>query len=329
MKRFKYYLFSTLAVLITGITAVNGQVLFTDDFEAWTVGEPVTDVGSENDPQRWKSDGDPFDIIEQDTGNVFGLGTDNQFMRVGNVPVDGALPGGSLDIEQRSYDKGDGVPTGVLQVSFDFYEPSSGSGKGFVSDLSDPGYLRIRGDKTGAGLHIIILDDGELQVAGEGEEVVTLHTYGEDTVVRFDFVFNQSGEDVTYRDNVLNSGKVDIYANNVLVAANIETGTADALDEIERILLRTAYAEGGTIAQEMWIDNWQTAAVPPDPSGGVDETWAGYPVSETGDTNTGEWLGWINVSAEPWILSYSLNQWMYIDESAVSDSGSWAYVFNF
>lgn len=327
MKRYQYYLCGTLAVLISGLTGLSGQILFTDDFEAWAVGQAVSDSG--NDPQRWKSDGDPFDIIEQDTGDVFGLGTENQFIRFGNVPVNGVLPGGNLDIEQRSYDTGDGVPTGVLQVSFDFYEPSSNSGKGFVADLSDPGYLRIRGNNSGAGLHIIILDDGELQVAGEGEEVVTLHTYGVDTLVRFDFVFNQSGADVTYRDNVLNSGKFDVYVNNLLVAANIETGSDEPEDEIERILLRTQYAEGGTVAQEMWIDNWATAAVPPDPSGGGDETWAGYPVLETGDANTGEWLGWVNVSAKPWILSYSLNQWTYIDESAVSDSGSWVYVSNF
>jgi hypothetical protein len=326
MKRLNYYLLGTLTLTFPIVTAVNGQVLFTDDFEAWTVGEPVTD--SDNNPERWKSDGDPFDIVELDTDNVFGRGTDNQFIRFGNVSVDGSLPGGNLDIEQRNYDKGDGVPTGVLQVSFDFYEPSSNSGKGFASDLSDPGYLRIRGDESGSGMHIIILDDGELQVAGEGEEVVTLHTYGEDILVRFDFVFNQSGEDVTYRDNVLNTGKVDIYANNVLVASNLETGADEPEDEIERILLRTGYPEGGTVAQEMWIDNWQTAAVPPDPGGGP-ETWAGFIVNGDGDALTGDWLGWVNVDFKPLIFSYSLNQWMYIEESAVSDSGSWVYIFNF
>jgi len=326
MKRLTYYLLGTLPLTLLFVTAVNGQVLFTDDFEAWTAGEPVTDSG--NDPERWKSDGDPFEIIEQDTDNVFGLGTENQFIRFGNVSVDGSLVGGNLDSEQRSYDTGDGVPTGVLQVSFDFYEPSTNSGKGLATDLSDPGFLRIRGDESGSGMHIIILDDGELQVAGEGEEVITLHTYGGDTVVRFDFVFNQSGEDVTYRGNVLNSGKFDVYADYLLVGSNIETGSDEPEDEIERILLRTQYAEGGTVAQEMWIDNWQTASVPPDPSGGF-ETWAGYLVLETGDANTGEWLGWVNVSAKPWILNYDLNQWMYINESEVSDSGSWAYVFNF
>lgn len=258
--RFLSFLLTSMAVSFG-----NGQTLFSDNFESWTPGQPVTDSG--NDPERWKSDGDPFDIIEQDTGNVFGLGTDNQFIRFGNVSLDGMLPGGSLDIEQRNYDKGAGVPTGVLRVSFDLFEPSSGSGKGFVSDLGEPGFLRLRGDNTGSGLHIISIDDGVLAASGD-----ELYSFGEDTLVRFDFIFNQSGADVTYRGNVLNSGKFDVYADGSLVAMNIESGTNDASDEIERILLRTEYAAGGTAAQEMWIDNWETAAVP-EPS--TFALWAG------------------------------------------------------
>lgn len=58
-------------------------------------------------------------------------------------------------------------------------------------------------------------------------------------------------------------------------------------------------------------------------------TWAGYPVTEDGDANTGDWMGWVHVGFEPWILSYNLDQWMYIEEEAVSDDGSWIYIFNF
>jgi hypothetical protein len=218
-------------------------------------------------------------------------------MRVRNVPVDGALPGGSLDIEQRSYDKGQGVPTGVLRISFDLYEPSSGSGRGFVEDLSDPGYLRLRGAGVGAGLHIIIIDDGEIQVsAGEGA-VESLYTFGEDWVVRMDFVFNQSGDDATYRGSVLNSGKFAVYADNFLVALNIESGIDDPTDEIARILLRTQYLAGGTVAQELWIDNWETAAVPD-------------AASEVNWVNISPRFGWINNVNAPWYFSQN-HGWLY------------------
>jgi hypothetical protein len=69
--------------------------------------------------------------------------------------------------------------------------------------------------------------------------------------------------------------------------------------------------------------------MPPVGGGPVGETWAGYDVLPSGDCFTGDWLGWVYVGFKPWILSYSLNQWMYIDEAAVTDSGSWIYVFNF
>lgn len=257
MKYSNYCLIASVAVSFASVSTLNSQVLFSENFEGWIVGQPTTDSGS--DPQRWKSDGDPFDIIEQDTGNVFGRGTSNQFIRFGNVPVGGALPGGSLDIEQRSYDTGGGVPTGVLRVSFDFFEPSSGSGKGFVSDLSEPGYLRIRGDGGVSGVHIITFDDGLLRVDSTGTDIFT---FGEDTMVRFDFIFNQSGSDATYMSNVINSGNFAVYADGTLVGANLSSGVNNPTVEIERILLRTEYAAGGSAAQEMWIDNWETAVVP-------------------------------------------------------------------
>jgi hypothetical protein len=278
---------------VSEVPAGGGHVLFADDFEAWTVGQPVTDSG--NDPQRWKSDGDPFDIIELDSGNVLGRGTNNQFMRLGNVASGSLLAGGNLDIEQRNYDKGDGVPTGVLRVSFDLYEPSSGSGNGLVNDLGQPAFLRLRGDATGAELHTIRIDDGELQEDREGGAV--LYAFGEDTVVRFDFIFNQSGADVTYRGKVLNAGRFDVYANNFLVAWDIQSGTDDSSDEIERIYFRTEYPEGGASAQELWIDNWETDAVP-DPA--TERNWA----------NTGPRFGWTNNVMAPWY--YSLEHgWLY------------------
>jgi len=57
--------------------------------------------------------------------------------------------------------------------------------------------------------------------------------------------------------------------------------------------------------------------------------WAGYDVNGDGDCFTGDWLGWVNVDFAPWIYSYSLQQWLFIDESKVGPGGAWIYVFNF
>jgi len=64
--------------------------------------------------------------------------------------------------------------------------------------------------------------------------------------------------------------------------------------------------------------------------GGTSDTWAGYPISnDVGDVDTGTWLGWVNVTHAPWIFSYSLSQYMYIEEAGVTDAGSWAYISNY
>lgn len=62
--------------------------------------------------------------------------------------------------------------------------------------------------------------------------------------------------------------------------------------------------------------------------GATPDTWAGYEVFSTdGDArliNTGDWLGWISESGG-WIYVHSLNSWMYMSESFVSEYGAWGY----
>lgn len=57
-----------------------------------------------------------------------------------------------------------------------------------------------------------------------------------------------------------------------------------------------------------------------------DEFWAGYPVDENGWADTGDWLGWVNTYSKPWILSLSLNQYIYMTEESVTSNGAWGYV---
>lgn len=58
-------------------------------------------------------------------------------------------------------------------------------------------------------------------------------------------------------------------------------------------------------------------------------TWAGYAIDEeTGNVDTGAWLGWLNVTNAPWIYSYSLGNYIYLNESDVDpEGGAWAYTF--
>lgn len=59
------------------------------------------------------------------------------------------------------------------------------------------------------------------------------------------------------------------------------------------------------------------------------ETWAGYAViSEDGlkTIDTTSFLGVLEISHAPWVFSYSLDQYIYLPEAQVSESGGWGFV---
>lgn len=56
------------------------------------------------------------------------------------------------------------------------------------------------------------------------------------------------------------------------------------------------------------------------------DTWLGYTVLENDIVDTGKWLGYVSIAYKPWIYSLVTNNFMFIDESFVSDGGGWVYV---
>lgn len=75
---------------------------------------------------------------------------------------------------------------------------------------------------------------------------------------------------------------------------------------------------------------WKNGArlVIPSEDAGV-ATWAGFPRSDIGDVDTGAWMGYINVAMEPYIWSYALSKYIYLEEASVGEGGGWIYVFNY
>lgn len=48
--------------------------------------------------------------------------------------------------------------------------------------------------------------------------------------------------------------------------------------------------------------------------------WLGFDVSEAGDANSLDWLGWVNVNYAPWIWAYNMDQYVFIE-----DASGWIY----
>jgi rhamnogalacturonyl hydrolase YesR len=62
-------------------------------------------------------------------------------------------------------------------------------------------------------------------------------------------------------------------------------------------------------------------------------TWSGFPVNlvEGGNwADTGPFMGWLEVTASPFVYSASLDRWVYMEESpSIPGSGSWVYLFTY
>lgn len=54
-------------------------------------------------------------------------------------------------------------------------------------------------------------------------------------------------------------------------------------------------------------------------------TWGPWPIA-AGYVNTGDWMGWLYAGDSPWVLSYSLDKWVYADPAAITPAGGWVFV---
>ncbi|MEX0331206.1 MAG: hypothetical protein AB3N64_07265 [Puniceicoccaceae bacterium] len=55
--------------------------------------------------------------------------------------------------------------------------------------------------------------------------------------------------------------------------------------------------------------------------------WARYLAHSDGvNVDTGDFLGWINISSPPWVYVYSLDNYVYLPEEFVQDSGAWVWI---
>lgn len=57
-------------------------------------------------------------------------------------------------------------------------------------------------------------------------------------------------------------------------------------------------------------------------------TWGPWDIADAeGNVNTESWMGWLNVANKPFVWSYDLESYIYIEEANIDSSGSWTYFF--
>ena len=94
----------------------------------------------------------------------------------------------------------------------------------------------------------------------------------------------------------------------------------------------TVLVAGSNFLGNLGVEGQETVTTPVEVLSGVmiqTSTWAGYEIDADGvSVNTGDFLGWIDISADPYVYVYSLDTYVYLPESAVADSGSWMWIYN-
>ena len=58
-----------------------------------------------------------------------------------------------------------------------------------------------------------------------------------------------------------------------------------------------------------------------------EETWGKWPIPQPDLVDTGDWMGWLNIANEPFVWSYKLESWLYLQKDYISEGGGWTYVF--
>jgi hypothetical protein len=127
----------------------------------------------------------------------------------------------------------------------------------------------------------------------------------------------------------------DVSAAQVVNLSATDINDPEVAVDLSNISWISPWAGGGDSNRpwaEMLLDElrigttWQS--VTPTGDGPVEQTWAGFPVDESGNCDTGDFLGYINVSEAPKVYSYACKTYLYMDESYVGPGGAWAYVYN-
>ena len=115
-------------------------------------------------------------------------------------------------------------------------------------------------------------------------------------------------------------GYADGYAYR---KAGITAGKGLAFDPSEWVFGGDGSLAAASEAEQIALAQ---AVLTPGSYGPATPNWAGFPLDETGNADTGGFLGWVNVTYAPWVWSFSLSGWLYLPESLVSPSGAWTYV---
>jgi hypothetical protein len=208
-----------------------------------------------------------------------------------------------------------------------------------VSDSSNPDIFIIDAE-TGTTQDLVIRFDFR-KLSGFN---LRFMIYDDSTTVGQPFTGTRAVRlDLDNGGRILNNGSGEPLAftgtswHSIEITTNLANNTYDLVHEIEGGSVSTftdlPFNSPVTNVARVWIGDLSGAAnqaefifdnISVTVQGAT--TWADYDIGENGWVDTTPWLSWINVSAGDYIWSASLNKYIYLPESFVSEAGAWTYV---
>ena len=226
-----------IASLLTSTLAAQ-TVLFEDNFNSYTVDEPISSPWGSVTPNPSVADA-KLEVV-QDTSDLFGQGTSNQVLHVLDQSDTERTRG---DIRDLSFD--------VATLTFDFYEVAGVTGTPFRIGIG------LNSSSYTSTAFLINLQDGNPG------------SYTQDAVHKIQIVVNTSASGVDYyQSNNVASLTYDLWIDGVLVTDNGGLSDGSTIAAGTDLTAFRFTTDTGGLSQEMYIDNLKLydGAFIPEPS---------------------------------------------------------------
>lgn len=218
--------------------------------------------------------------------------------------------------------------TSGMEINLDGLIESDSSGQYLFRVGAAGGNLASLGDSA---VEIRFNSGGNVRVRVDGTQTFDDVSVGLDTRFSLSLLVNTAeagGSSLDY-DKYGITGSLDPQQFSVFVNESI-VGTyqfQNPSTNIGGFLLATGTGANQAVPT-MQVDNISIRTgedlIPGDP--GSSGMYAGYPVLEGGFVDTGAWLGFLYVGDSPWVWSYTLNNWLFMEEPEADSPGAWVFV---
>jgi len=254
----KNHLSILTTVTVLSASLIQADLIFEDDFESYTAGQVI-------DTSKWSlvlSGADNVNTVhvEQDTGNLFGKGTGNQYVDL----LDNSTNPGGQSIYLTKTGLSSQLASGIVTLNMNIIEPG-----GTPPLTGNDGRILVGiGDGAMGGTDRANLPNWNETSAG-------VSTYGtvpvtRDTLYNLNIVFNNSGSSIQYNSpsglQTLNATSADIWVDGILQAENIlQDRNWDGGIAVDSVGFRSFSGS----AQRLLVDDYRVydeALVIPEPS---------------------------------------------------------------